>query len=378
MRPNPIAISLLLVALGSFAIGYLRSSGSRDATVYEQTEAALREPSMLHRSLQLATLFESATPEELDEITEAVEAAQIGIGPGLHAYEMLGERWARSDPRGTIERSATWDDFSRRQLWPPLMRAWARVDGTAAAAYSETVADEALRRSTEAEVVHGRFEANAEEAWAGYANGWPYGRDGLRTVLTESAYRHGLQGLIDRVERLPESVPDDFRVSASREVAWIGGRLDAERTARFVEAHADSPIEGLRDLQTAFVSGWLHENPRAALDWLLTQPADDRRSAALRRAFSQWAFSLSTRDAAVEWLEAQPEEVRRPLLDVHALALVGVDPARAIAIAEQIGGPKGDEVVARIRRRVKARGRTEHARSRPGGASGAAGMAEER
>ena len=378
MRPNPIAISLLLVALGSFAIGYLRSSGSRDATVYEQTEAALREPSMLHRSLQLATLFESATSEELEEITEAVEAAQIGVGPGLHAFEMLGERWARSDPRGTIERSATWDDFSRRQLWPPLMRAWARVDGTAAAAYSETVADEALRRSTEAEVVHGRFEANAEEAWAGYANGWPYGRDGLRTVLTESAYRHGLQGLIDRVERLPESVPDDFRVSASREVAWIGGRLDAERTARFVEAHADSPIEGLRDLQTAFVSGWLHENPRAALDWLLTQPADDRRSAALRRAFSQWAFSLSTRDAAVEWLEAQPEEVRRPLLDVHALALVGVDPARAIALAEQIGGPKGDEVVARIRRRVKARGRTEHARSRPGGASGAAGMAEER
>jgi hypothetical protein len=359
MRPNLIVISLLIVALGSFAIGYMRSGGARDATAYERAEAALRESSLLRRSLRLATVFESAMPEEFDEIIRAVEASQIGEGPGLQTFEMLGELWAQRDPMGAIDRSASWDDYARRQLQLPLLRAWARVDGAAARASSETVAEDELRTSAEAEVVLGRFEVDAERAWTEYANGWPYGREALAAVVGRSVYRDGLESLLDRAEDLvdSDSVAEEFRVTMSREVVQIGGRLDPARTARFVEAHADSQVDGLRHLLTPFALGWVQGDPRAVHDWLMTQPADRRRSAALRRAFRYWALRPTTRDVAIEWLEAQPEEARRSLLDLYAQALIDVDPQRAISIAEQIEGPGGDKVVARIRQRVRAQER---------------------
>ena len=99
-------------------------------------------------------------------------------------------------------------------------------------------------------------------------------------------------------------------MTASRQVARIGGRLDPLRTAQFVEAHADSKIEGLRHLLAPFVVGWAIEDPRATHDWLMTQPEGGRRSGALRTAFGHWTRSSRTRAAAIEWLESQPEEAR--------------------------------------------------------------------
>lgn len=363
MRPNPLAILLLLVAAGSFAIGFQGSDGGRDATASEQTETALREPSLLRRSLRLARLFESATAAELEEIIRAVEASQIGGGPGRQTYEMLGELWGRRDPTGAIDRSASWDEYTRHQLRLPLLRTWARNDEAAARAASETVPDDALRAEAAEEVVLGSFEGDADRTWAEYAKRWPYGRDALQRVLSESVYRDGLESLIDRVEGLDEPGSDpgseEFQVTASRHVARIGGRLDPVRTAQFVEAYAESSIEGLRHLLAPFVVGWAQEDPRAAHDWLMTQPADGRRRAALRRAFGYWALSLRTRSAAIEWLESQPKETRQPVLDLYAQALIDVDPQRAISVAEQIEGPGREKVLARIRQRVEASMRQE-------------------
>ncbi len=200
--------------------------------------------------------------------------------------------------------------------------------------------------------------ARGEVAWEQYWADWPFGEEALLDVLAQIARSDGFEGLIDRVESLPEETAEDFRAKAIRGVAGLGGRIDPARTVPFVEAHADSPLEGLRNLRAPFADAWAQSDPMAALDWLMSQPAGHRRNAAMRIAYRSWALDPTTAVEAIEWIEAQPAEVLPPVLDFYALALVPIDPDRAIAAAERIEAANRDMILKRVRRRVERRART--------------------
>jgi hypothetical protein len=362
MSPSTIWIGITVLALGSLGLGYLTESqdlpgiGARDAT-YEVTLASLREFSVRSQAMALAPIFSRASREDLDGITRAFETTYSGKGPSVMSTQMLGELWARHDPSSALERAAGWDYLWYRRFLPPLMNAWARRDGSAAQERTLTIEGEKLRRSAEEAVALGRFDARGDAGWAGYWADWPLGEGVLFEIFEGVARREGLASLIDRVETLPEDAPHDFRAQAIRAVAGLGGQIDPLETLPFVERHADSSIEGLRNIRAPFVDAWSQTDPRAALDWLMTQPSGSRRHAAMRIGFRLWALTPSSSADAVEWLEARPEKDRRPVLDFYALALVHVDPSRAVAAAEQIEAANRDNIVKRVKMQVAVRAR---------------------
>jgi len=361
-RSVAIWVGMTILALGSLGLGYWipNRAPSRAATkggesLYAATLVALREGSLRARGAALAATFASATSSDLDAITRAFEETHTGLGPGPLATELLAELWARHDADGALERSSAWRSFWRRQFVPTLMNAWARRDGRSARDRVDTLDGEKLRAEAEKAVALGLFAARGEAAWQQYRADWPFGEAALLDVLGQIALNDGFEGLIDRVEGLPLAAAEQFRAKAIRGVAGLGGQIDPARTAAFVEAHADSPLEGLRNLRAPFVDAWSQSDPRAALDWLMSQPSGRHRNGAIRIAYRSWALDSTTAVEAVEWIEAQPADVLPPVLDFYALALVPIDPDRAIAAAESIETANRDMILRRVKQRVGAR-----------------------
>ena len=364
-RPVAIWVGMTILALGSLGLGYWipgrassRSAEKGGDALYAVTLELLREESLRVRGAALAANFASAKSSDLDAITRAFEQTHSGLGPGPLATELLAELWARHDVAGALERSSAWNPFWRRQFVPKLMNAWARRDARSARDRLDTLEGETVRAEAEKAVALGLFATRGEAAWERYWADWPFGEEVLLDVLAQVARSDGFEGLIDRVESLPEAAAEDFRAVAIRGVARLGGRIDPARTVSFVEAHADSPLEGLRNLRAPFAYAWAQSDPRAALDWLMSQPAGHRRNAATRIAYRSWALDPTTAVEAIEWIEAQPEEVLPPVLDFYALALAPIDPDRAIAAAERIEAANRDMILKQVKGRVERRART--------------------
>lgn len=364
-RPVAIGVGMAMLALGSLGLGYYANVDqvSRPSTtkggdaIYAATLEAIREPSLRRRGALLAASFASATGPEVDAITRALEQTDSGLGLRAMARELLAELWSRHDPAGGLERVSAWRPVRMRRFVPALMNAWARRDGSAARAHLATLEGDKLRAQAERSTALGLFAARGEKAFEQYWAEWPFGQAVLRDVLAETALRDGFEALVERVEQLPDSAPSDFRAQAIRAVAALGGRIDPERTALFVAAHADDSLEELRNLLAPFVDAWCQVDPRAALEWVMTRPSGHRRSSALRVGYRSWALDPATAADAVAWIEAQPAEVQRPVQDFYALALMRSDPDRAIAAAEQIDAPNRDAILERVRRNVDIQSR---------------------
>ncbi len=365
LRRPVTRIGMIALALGALALGYWSHSRPQapSATlgydaVFSATTTALLDPSLRSQGEALTDVFATASRRDLDAITRAFEQTHSGSGPGRLAAELLGELWARHDPESALARSESWEPYWRKQFVLPLMNAWARRDGATARQHISTLGGEKLRNSAERVVARGLFDARGEAGWDAYWADWPFGRPILRELLEHVARKEGLAGLIERVENLPDTAPEEFRTRAIQGVARLGGRIDPIRTTRFVEAHLNSPIAGVRGLRTPFVDVWAQSEPRAALDWLLTQPPDELRDAAMRSGYRRWAHDSSAIGGPVDWFESQTENVQAPLFDLYARALVRVDGERAIAVAKRIEGPSRERVLKRIERMVRARSGT--------------------
>lgn len=369
MRDPKIWLAVALLAAIAFVVGFLRGGGDRFATspgaesVYDATYSALRVTPLADRAVVLAARFARADRSDLEDITRAFETTHIGTGPGAVEATLLGELWAQHDPAAALERVSAWRPFWVRQMLAPLMRAWARLDLKAARERASAIEPEKNRSLAESSIALGRFAADGDAAWIGYTRDWPYGEAVLPEILSRIVHRDGLAGLFERIEALPADAPDDLRARALRHAAGLGGSLDPIATAAFVEAHADDPVEGLRNLRAPFVDAWAQTDAPAALEWLKSQPASGPRAAAIRVAFRPWILSAESRLEAIEWIEQQPEPVLASVRDLYAMALVRVDPQRAIEAAERIQGPNRENILRRVRQMIAIREKQANATS---------------
>ncbi len=365
MRGPGIGLVAVLLIAVAFVAGYVRAGGDRFAgahawssesgSAYDATYAALRATPLDERAVLLARHFERADRSDLEAITRAYESTHIGTGPGMVEATLLGEIWARHDPAGAIERTATWRTFWIRQMLSPLMRAWARFDLEAARANAASLETEKDRLLAESSIALGRYEAGGDAGWDDYVRDWPYGEDRLVEILMLVVQDEGLPGLFDRIEALPPEAPDALRARLLRQTAGLGGRLDPVPTSDFVEAHAGDEVEGLRNLMSPFVDAWAQSDPRAALEWLLSQPFSGQRTAATRVAFRPWMVGPEGQIEAIEWLDGQPEQVVSPVRDLYAMALVQQGShERALEVAGEIQGPNRENVLGRVRRAIAA------------------------
>lgn len=373
-RPVAIWLGLTILAVGSLGAGALGSGRVRSIVAdetrggfYASTRDTLREQSLRARGVSLAAISNSAGPGDLDAITRAYEQTFSGLGPGELATELIAELWARHDPARALARALAWKPYRRQQFVPPLMNAWARLQGPPARDRLDAIEADTLRAEAEKAVALGLLERRGDEGFEQYWAEWPFGQAALAEVLSRIALRDGFEALIERVEGLPTEAPQEFRGRVLRGVAALGGRVDPTRTAPLVEAYADVSLEGLRNPMAPFASAWAQSEPRAALDWLMSQAPGPHRNAALRLAYRPWALDPQTSSEAVEWIEAQPAETRSTMPDFYALALASVDPDRAIAVAKSIQAPNRVMILERVNRRVRAGARSAASAAAEGG-----------
>lgn len=358
MRKSAFWFGVVFLAVVAFTVGYGQSRWKSDASSGDSLSAArsaLQQTPVDAQLRALVAIFATAQPEDLDAIARAFEGTHVGAGPDAGAAELLGEIWGTLDPEGGLERISGWRPFRFRQLLPPLMSAWARRDPEGARAAAASLESEEIRKQVESAIALARFEAAGDRGWAGYWRDWPFGEGVLSDVAGRIVLEDGLPALFHRIEALPAEAPDGLRARLYREAVFLGGRIDPALTIPFVERHVDDSIEGLRNLLAPFVDAWARHDARSALDWLVARPPSGRRATAIRIAFQPWITAPDDRREAIEWLEARPDEIRAPVQDLLALALVHVDPDRALAVAEAIPTRNRANVVERVKQMVSVR-----------------------
>lgn len=256
--------------------------------------ASLREilehPDALVRLERLAAFLRAASPDDLPEIRDEFEVAQLERGD--LEYALFANWWARLDPKSAFAFADHSLRMERPRVLLEIVRVWARMD-PAGLLESEFLNDmysrmPAVRPELSEAFVVGWFESGAEEelvAWIMRLGASSAQSGALSTYMRMRVLRDGPEASIDWAFEAP------FEEDIRRILVAAAMSVIAHEDPQLVIATRDRAEALGIDVSSympRIANGWSHHDPAAAMAWVTTFPDDQERARAVQRIVTRW------------------------------------------------------------------------------------------
>ncbi|MEZ4331379.1 MAG: hypothetical protein R3F35_06480 [Myxococcota bacterium] len=325
-----VVVGLLIGrSTGPAPVSFPEPDQGRSAEEMEQRVAeALAEPRAFVRTVTLTRLYEGLTASNAAGAARAV-SQRAGRADPVDLQTFLGA-WALIDPVAAMQEVRSWPVRSRRNSGiATVMREWAAGgDRIAAANYYQTITDKETFETAAAPLVRGWATAGDVDGALDLARRfWTQSKrldvaDGLvRGVLNTQ----GPTALFAIVRGLDAPDDDALHQRLVRVSLNLGGREDPIAAAKLYEdVTRNGTPEWLAGALDRLAGDWRNDDPRAALEWLLTRPESVERREALTETMATWA--IRDDDAAWKWLTARGLEAdsSEPLDATNATLLAAI------------------------------------------------------
>lgn len=341
------ARAALVAAALAAAVGLGRlwrpRSECEDRATLDSFRQALEERDWLSRSYRFTGFLQRLGPEELPGALEALERRRAWLEQDELRAFMLA--WTRFDAPAAFRRALSWPGRSQRAAAGAALYAWAFRDPEAATRALASVEDAQLRDYLRTRLVAGWVRSGDEDSANRYIASLPAGaqRESFVGMLARELNEQGAEAVMRWAESVPEVVPS-YKKSVFRKACAALTATDPEAAVRWAAAHAGRDYAAG---STAIIAGrWADLDPRAALAWVVTQPDDAERDAAIADAFAEW-LRLARGDAETWLRSATPSASLDPAVRV-AVRRVNEEgsPAGAVAWARRIADDRLREEVS--------------------------------
>lgn len=336
------------------SVALVQISRGGDPKAY--VEAFLNENDPLQANKMFADLLLNVTPENAQEIFDALRESGRGGGDFGREMALYLEAWGRVDGAKAIAAiSETGGDPRRRGFGAmSAITGWASTDPDAAKAYIAGIEDEREKGMLNQGLISGlaRTDPNAatdyvlaleaeRKASAPEGEGGPgqdRGRGGWETdrqmeTIANAQMRNGADAVTNWAENLPDG---DLKAAAFDRVAESLARNDPAAAATWVAEHANEEYSSRAVREVAEEFG--RSDPAAAIKWAEALP-EERKGEALRETLEEWTRSDPT--AASTYLsEMEESPARDAAIGSFARELDRENPEGAAAWAASITDEK--------------------------------------
>ena len=256
-----------------------------NATLHE----ALRHPDVLERTIAVSRFFQTAKPEQLDDIQHEFRIAPLDRGDV--EYALFGAWWARFDPIAAFFHADNDLRMEQPRVITEVLRTWAFMDPQGlvkAEAYGQALVSKSGFRSE-------MFDSIVV-GW--YESGEPGLDDFIFNQADSEARQIGLKAWV-RMKVIHEG--------AEAALQWtqdVDYHKDTKRlllaAALSVVAHEDPQLcvewigkaeelgIDIRTFVPRIANVWGHHDPEAALDWVMEYPDSTERFRAIQRVARKW------------------------------------------------------------------------------------------
>jgi hypothetical protein len=303
------AIAVILALAAGFGLGRTTAPlPEPEPLTVASFRAALENPDWLARTYGVSAFLRELSPENLPAALEVYEAQLPWLVTDEQRLFMLA--WSRFDVAAALERALSWPRRFVRNGSGAAIYAWAYRDPEGAVQALEQVSDPELKGFMERRMIagwaHGRHKQSANQYIASVPGG-PR-RFEYAGVLAWEYSKQGTEAVMRWADEIPDVLPR-YKAASFIKAATTVAALDAPAAARWVTENLDKPyvMEALRSVARS----WGVDEPRDALDWLMTLPAGGERDAAIPSAWGIWLAHAPKE--AVEWLDSEtPARVLDP------------------------------------------------------------------
>jgi hypothetical protein len=256
-------------------------------------------PAELSTSQAYSLLFDLWASRDVIEAAHFAQNMPPGSGQRL-AITTIASHWAQSDPLAGIAWAGRLPDVgARREATERIFAQWAADDAATAAAEALKLPESTTRHQALSSILGHAAVQDIELA---------------KTILGKIPAPHRLQALENANEHLVWDAPHSsielllLEPSCEERNRLLCHALSfsdsASIEALIEQISASVPLGGERDrvLQSA-VAAWTLDEPRKALDWMVTQ--EKASPTALSKAILLWAWNDPR--TALDWALAQPE-----------------------------------------------------------------------
>jgi hypothetical protein len=336
------AILVAVTLVASFVAGHVsRDAVGADLATLESFRQSMVEENALTRSIQFNGFLETLNENNLEEALVVVEAHYDWLSK--NEARNLFFAWARFDPEGALKWGLS---QPLRNLLPAAsaaMYAWAFYNpekARVALKKTKKMKDARRLKILEEKYVFGWIRRGDRERVSAYLARQPVTniRQKATSKLAAEFMSEGAESLIGWVDSISRKAKDDYKAEAFQKAANMLAQVDPIRASQWIEPHLSKNYSDKSPLLIA--KRWVERgDPDAAVEWLLSLPADQIRPNSVPGAMDRWR-DLDA-DAANEWLRVStPDEG----LDRAVMAVARkdsfADPISALDWAERIQDPK--------------------------------------
>ncbi len=263
---------------------------------------SLHETRTFPRASALIRLFEGITTENVAGAARAFRASAAGDDP--FDLQLLLGAWTQLDPVSAMQEVESWQIQSRRELGIRLViREWAASGRQVeAGGYFDSLTDPDERAVASGPLVRGWALSGdttgalelARRLWEGAGR-----RDVVDPLVQGVLRRSGAAEAIRLAEQLDPRSGDAFAQSIVRGTIDLAALEDPQATAAYyVDVMKAGPAPWLVGSLTHLARAMRNEDPKGALEWLLTRPESPERTLALKESMGIWA----KRDLDASWI----------------------------------------------------------------------------
>jgi hypothetical protein len=369
-QATPLASRLLGLVLGAAVgflawaafTGHLPSGANRPMAL----EHALEEPDFLRRIAQVATVFEDASPDELDDMRRIIEAHPAA--PQDAERVLFLEWWAGFDPEAAYVWARADDRRHGQALVQLVLQVWARTDPLAAlelvhrpsslraAGTAVQATGIGWRNESELAVMAGWVESLVPglEEWIFDENDAVEQQALIQTLARNRVATRGAESTWEWAR----SIPDPFHRMTLLAVTSAIAARDPQEAARLVRPLVEAGDES--GLAVRLSIRWCKRDPQAALAWITETPATKIRDEAVLECARSWI--AGDRAGLFAYLESRPDpfpEELAPTFRLYAKSLESGDEfVRGLALVGRLGDtPLASRTTAVILRRWLERDR---------------------
>lgn len=309
------------------------SDAAGSALTATALEAALSDGDYLSRSLALAQLLQTLSPENLGEAKAIFEELiSEGAMQNRREIEMFLHAWARFDPESALEfvRESV-DGRGAMFLSASVVNDWMARDKQGALGWVTGLEDESARRGALTWLLRSEAMRDPEGAVKTLGMIPPDQLDArMARTVAERYAESNPQAALNWAEGLQDA---ELRNQIMDDVVEGWAKNDAKAAASWLESKINEPYapEAVREVVDAIV----RTNPLEAAHWLSGLPEGPARQRGMIELIQEW--SESDPIAAGQYLNQLPEgEVSDPAVNAYARNVAKQDMAASMDWASTI------------------------------------------
>ena len=349
-----LAAGALGLGLGLVVMRGLPGGGASLAPIGDPVAAlgeavAIEEPRARIRAL--LDFFDAADPAGAKRLRESVNEADSPIFLDETGEMLFAAWWAEQDPEAAFQNLID-PAWSNRHPWlREVMRAWVKRSPADAAAAAAALPPNPNLGSVEAARVlvdHWWDDPKNEDAAPILAliNTLDTRTRGaaIYRLLEHAIEMRGVEATERIVEAVPESEDLTFDLRQEMFGRYVQNLVDKDIDAavRFASKHARSR-EGLGVMRHLAFS-WGGKDGPAAMRWAMDLPDTAARNRILVRAWL--SYRKAQPELAAQWLaEQDANDVLMPIFQRYLLGTGGIDPKKALALAERATTPENRQIL---------------------------------